>query len=53
MGSVLFVGVGVANTTIEKVVKPLLPLFLAMIISLFLVTYFPYLSLWLPKAFGF
>ncbi|MDO5980182.1 TRAP transporter large permease [Flavivirga spongiicola] len=53
VGSVLFVGVGVANTTIEKVVKPLLPLFVAMIISLFLVTYFPGLSLWLPKVFGF
>lgn len=51
VGSVLFVGVGIANTTIEKVVKPLLPLFLAMIVSLFLVTYFPELSLWLPKLF--
>ena len=52
VGSVLFVGVGVANTTIEKVVKPLLPLFFAMIVSLFLVTYFSELSLWLPRVFG-
>ncbi|WOD42886.1 TRAP transporter large permease [Hwangdonia lutea] len=52
VGSVLFVGVGVANTTIEKVVKPLLPLFLAMVVSLFLVTYFSELSLWLPRLFG-
>jgi len=52
VGSVLFVGVGVANTTIEKVIKPLLPLFLAMIFSLFLVTYFSELSLWLPRLFG-
>ncbi len=52
VGSVLFVGVGVANTTIEKVVKPLLPLFLAMVFALFLVTYFPELSLWLPRVFG-
>jgi len=52
VGSVLFVGVGVANTTIEKVIKPLLPLFLAMIISLVLVTYFSSLSLWLPGLFG-
>ncbi|MBU2998011.1 TRAP transporter large permease [Cellulophaga baltica] len=51
VGSVLFVGVGVANTTIEKVIKPLLPLFLAMIFALFLVTYFPQLSLWLPSLF--
>ncbi|MDC6365906.1 MULTISPECIES: TRAP transporter large permease [Flavobacteriaceae] len=52
VGSVLFVGVGIANTTIEKVVKPLVPLFLAMIVALFLVTYFPQLTLWLPKVFG-
>jgi tripartite ATP-independent transporter DctM subunit len=53
VGSVLFVGVGVANTTIQKVVKPLLPLFIAMIVSLIIVTYLPQLSLWLPRAFGF
>lgn len=53
VGSVLFVGVGVAETTIEKVVKPLLPLFIAMLVALVLVTYLPGLSLWLPRAFGF
>lgn len=52
VGSVLFVGVGIANTSIEKVVKPLMPLFVAMILALFLVTYFPELSLWLPRQFG-
>ena len=53
VGSVLFVGVGIAQTSIDKVVRPLLPLFIAMIIALFLVTYFPELSLWLPRQFGF
>jgi len=51
VGSVLFVGVGIAKTSIEKVVKPLLPLFVAMIIALMLVTYIPALSLWLPSLF--
>jgi tripartite ATP-independent transporter DctM subunit len=51
VGSVLFVGVGIAKTTIEKVFKPLLPLFIAMLVALFLVTYFPQLSLWLPSLF--
>ncbi len=51
VGSVLFVGVGLAKTTIEKVIKPLIPLFIAMIIALFLVTYFPQLSMWLPGLF--
>lgn len=52
VGSVLFVGVGIANTTIEKVIKPLVPLFVAMIVALFLITYFPDLTLWLPRVFG-
>ncbi len=53
VGSVLFVGTSVAGTTIDKVIKPLLPLFLAMIIALMIVTYVPELSLWLPRLFGF
>ncbi|MBT7554805.1 MAG: TRAP transporter large permease, partial [Flavobacteriaceae bacterium] len=36
VGSVLFVGVGIANTTITKVIKPLIPFFIVMIFSLFL-----------------
>tara|TARA_B100000949_G_scaffold57554_1_gene50718 strand:+ start:2466 stop:3761 length:1296 start_codon:yes stop_codon:yes gene_type:complete len=52
VGSVLFVGVGVAKTSIEKVIRPLLPLFVAMILALFLITYIPELTLWLPSIFG-
>lgn len=52
VGTILFVGVGVAETTIEKVIRPLLPLFLAMIVALLLITFFPQLTLWLPEAFG-
>jgi len=52
VGSVLFVGVGIAKTTIEKVIKPLLPLYIAMIVALFIITYFPILSKWLPSLFG-
>ncbi|MHA7832370.1 MAG: TRAP transporter large permease [Flagellimonas sp.] len=51
VGSVLFVGVGVAKTSIEKVIRPLLPLFAAMILALFLITYIPELTLWLPGLF--
>jgi tripartite ATP-independent transporter DctM subunit len=53
VGAVLFIGVGVAKTTIQKVVRPLIPLFLAMILALILVSIFPELSLWLPRLFGF
>jgi len=53
VGSVLFVGVGIAKTSIQKVIKPLIPMFLAMLLALFLITYFPQLTLWLPSVFGF
>jgi len=53
VGAVLFIGVGVANTTIQKVIKPLLPLFAGMLVSLILIIVFPELSLWLPRLFGF
>lgn len=52
VGTLLFVGISVANTTIEKVIKPLLPLFVAMIIVLLVITFWPDLSLWLPRLFG-
>ena len=53
VGSVLFVGIGVVKTSIEKVIKPLLPLFIAMILALMLITFFPQITLWLPRQFGF
>ena len=53
VGSVLFVCVGVAGTSIQKIIKPLLPLFIAMIIALLIVTYVPGITLWLPRVFGY
>jgi len=53
VGSVLFVGCGVAGTTIARVIRPLLPLFLAMLAALLAVTFLPQLSLWLPRLFGY
>lgn len=52
VGSVLFLGVQVADLSIQEVVRPLLPFFVAMIVALVLVTLIPGLSLWLPFAFG-
>ncbi|WP_209328987.1 TRAP transporter large permease [Lunatimonas salinarum] len=52
VGSVLFVGVGVAKTSIAKVFLPLLPFFITMIIGLLIITLFPELTLWLPRVFG-
>jgi tripartite ATP-independent transporter DctM subunit len=51
VGSVLFVGCSVADLKIQKVIRPMLPLFLAMIAVLVLVTYFEDITLWLPRVF--
>lgn len=53
VGSVLFVGASVAGLPITKIIKPLIPMFIAMIITLFLVTYIPELSLYIPQFFGY
>jgi len=53
VGSVLFVGCGVAGTSITRVIRPLLPLFVAMILALLLITFVPWFSLWLPGLFGY
>ncbi len=53
VGSVLFVGCSVAGLPITKVIKPLIPMFIAMIFSLLLVTYIPELSLFIPKLLGY
>jgi len=53
VGSVLFVGCGIAGTPIARVIRPLLPLFLAMLAALLAVTFVPGLSLWLPRLFGY
>ena len=53
VGTVLFVGCSVAKINIQQVIKPLLPMFVALIIVLFLVTYIPELTLFLPKIFGY
>jgi len=50
VGSVLFVGVGVAEIKLTQVLRPLTPLFLMMLIALLLVTFIPQLTLWLPGA---
>jgi tripartite ATP-independent transporter DctM subunit len=53
VGAVLFIGCSVADVKIEQVVKPLLPFFVVMIITLLLITYVPEISLWIPRLFGF
>ena len=53
VGTCLFVGCGIAKTTVAQVIRPLLPFFAAMIVVLLIVTYAPELSLIVPRLFGF
>lgn len=53
VGSILFIGVGIANTTIAKVLRPLFPMFVAMFLALMAVTYIPEISMALPRLFGY
>ncbi|KYG04713.1 hypothetical protein BE21_45190 [Sorangium cellulosum] len=52
VGTCLFVGCGVGKTTIARVVRPMIPMFAAMIVALMLISYVPQLSLWLPAQFN-
>ncbi len=52
VGSILFVGCAIAKTSISKIVRPMLPMYVAMILVLMLVTYVPELSEALPRFFG-
>lgn len=52
VGTCLFVGCGVGKTTLAKVLPSLIPLFVAMVISLLLITYVPAFSMWLPNLLG-
>lgn len=50
VGTVLFVGCAVGETTITKLMRPMLPFYLSMIATLMVITYLPEdLILWLPR----
>ena len=52
VGSVLFVGCGVAKVSIAGVTKYIIPLFVAMFVALMMVTYIPAISLCVPYFCG-
>lgn len=52
VGAILFAGCRIANISIDKVIKDLLPYFIFVAIALLLVTYVPALTMVIPKAMG-
>ena len=49
VGSTLFVAARTANVPLSALTRPLVPMFAFLILALGFVTFFPQLSLWLPK----
>jgi len=52
VGNCLFIGCKVGNISIDRVIKPLIPYYIAIIIALLIVTFVPELSLWIPRLTG-
>lgn len=52
VGSVLFVGCSVAKTSIAQLIRPLMPMYIAMLVALGFIIYVPALSEFLPRFFG-
>jgi tripartite ATP-independent transporter DctM subunit len=52
VGTVLFVGSAVSGLKIGAVTRAMKPFFVALFIVLLMVTYIPWLSLWLPRVMG-
>ena len=50
VGTCLFVGCKVGETTIAKTVRSLLPFYAAMWLALMVVSFVPAVSMWLPSA---
>ena len=48
----LFVGSAVAKLSLGVVTRAMMPFFIALFIVLLMVTYMPWLSLWLPRLLG-
>ncbi|MBQ2626609.1 MAG: TRAP transporter large permease [Eubacterium sp.] len=53
VGAVLFIGSGIANRPMEKVVKEMVPFYIFMIIALLVITFIPAVSLALPWLTGY
>ncbi len=53
VGTCLFLGCGIAETTVTKVMRHILPFFGAMLAALLICTFVPEISLWIPEKLGF
>jgi TRAP-type C4-dicarboxylate transport system permease large subunit len=49
VGTVLFVGCAIGKVSVNAGTKAMMPFFLAMLVVLFLITYVPIFTMWLPQ----
>ncbi|TLS38429.1 TRAP transporter large permease [Pseudalkalibacillus caeni] len=49
LGVNLFVSVQIANTTLERITKAILPFLFVVIVDILIISYLPQLSMWLPS----
>ena len=53
VGLCLFVGMAISGLPMDKLVRPLLPFILAIVVVLLFVAFIPATTLWVPRLFGF
>jgi len=53
VGMTLYVATAIGEITIDQVIKPLLPFVLVMVIALILITYWPGMTLFVPRLLGY
>ena len=53
VGTVLFAGAGISKISVQSIIRPLAPLYIAMLIALLLITFIPDITLVIPRIFGF
>jgi len=53
VGLCLYVASGIAKISLEKISIAVIPFLIAEIVTLLIVTYWPFLTLWLPKVLGY
>jgi C4-dicarboxylate transporter DctM subunit len=52
VGLCLFVGMAISGLSMEKLVKPLLPILAAIVVTLLLVAFIPEVTLFAPRMLG-
>jgi tripartite ATP-independent transporter DctM subunit len=53
LGFILYVTCGITDLSVERLTKAIFPFILAEAIVVFLVTYIPFIPLWIPKLLGY